>query len=40
VLGPIEKTFGISKVYIAAGVTPIVLILVWLMIRRIHRRMH
>jgi uncharacterized membrane-anchored protein len=40
VLGPIEKTFGISKVYIASGVTPIVLILVWLMIRRIHRRMH
>lgn len=40
VLGPIEKTYGISKVYIAAGVTPIVLLLVWLMIRRIHRRMH
>ena len=40
VLGPLEKTYGISKVYIAAGVTPIVLLLVWLMIRRIHRRMH
>lgn len=40
VLGPIEKTYAISKTYIAAGVTPIVLILVWLMIRRIHKRMH
>ena len=39
-LGPIEKTYGISKTYIGAGVTPIVLVLVWLMIRRIHRRMH
>lgn len=40
VLGPIEKTYGLSKVYIAAGVTPIVLLLVWIMIRRIHKRMH
>lgn len=40
VLGPIEKTYGISKTYIAAGVTPVVLILVWLMIRRIHKRIH
>jgi len=39
-LGPIEKTYGISKTYIGAGVTPIVLVLVWLMIRRIHQRMH
>lgn len=40
VLGPIEKTYGISKTYIGASVTPIVLALVWLMIRRIYRRMH
>ncbi|WP_458790174.1 DUF3422 family protein [Yoonia sp. MH D7] len=40
VLGPLEKTYGISKVYIASGVTPVVLILVWLMIRRIHRQIH
>lgn len=39
-LGPLEKTYEISKTYIAAGVTPVVLICVWLMIRRIHRRMH
>ena len=40
ILGPLEKTMGISKAYIAAGVTPIVLLCVWWMIRRIHRRMH
>lgn len=40
ILGPLEKTVGISKAYLAAGVTPIVLLCVWLMIRRIHRRMN
>ena len=39
-LGPLEKTTGLAKTYIAAGITPIVLVGVWLMIRRIHRKMH
>lgn len=38
--GPIEKHFDISKTYLAAGVTPLVLLAVWWMIRRIHRRIH
>ncbi len=39
-IGPVEKTMGIGKAYLAAGATPIVLLLVWLIIRRIHRQMH
>ncbi len=35
-LGPV----GIDKAVLAAGVTPVVLVLVWVVIRRIHRRMH
>lgn len=40
VLGPVEKAYGISKTMLAAGVTPVVLIVVWLLIQRIHRKMH
>lgn len=39
-LGPVEKLYGIPKPYIAAGVTPIVVLVVWTMIRRIHKKMH
>lgn len=39
VLGPLEKAFGISKVVLAAGATPVVLILVWLMVQRIRKHM-
>ncbi len=37
--GPVETAFGISKTLMAAGVTPIVLVLVWLMVQRIRRHM-
>jgi uncharacterized membrane-anchored protein len=40
VLGPVEKAYDISKTVLAAGVTPVVLIVVWLLIRRVHRKMH
>jgi uncharacterized membrane-anchored protein len=36
-LGPAEEAFGIGKAWIAAGVTPIVVLLVWLGIRRIRQ---
>jgi len=39
-LGPVEQVYGISKTLLAAGATPIVLVLVWLALRRIQRRMH
>jgi uncharacterized membrane-anchored protein len=39
-VGPVEKFYGISKTVLAAGVTPLVLLGVWLMIRRIHGKMH
>lgn len=38
-LGPVEKTAGISKTVLAAWATPVVVLAVWLMIRRIHRGM-
>lgn len=38
-LGPVEMVYGISKTVLAAGVTPAVLIVVWLLIRRAHRKM-
>ncbi len=38
-LGPIEKLYGVSKPMLAAGATPIVLIAVWLMVRRIRKHM-
>ena len=40
VLGPVEMAYGVSKTMLAAGVTPVVLIVVWLLIQRIHRKMH
>lgn len=40
ILGPLEGMLGIGKAYLAAGVTPIILIGVWLLIRRVHRRIH
>lgn len=39
-LGPVEKIYGVSKVYLAAGVTPLVLLLVWWMVRRIRSKFH
>ncbi len=39
-LGPVEKALELSKTVLAAGVTPVVVLCVWLMIRRIHRKMH
>jgi uncharacterized membrane-anchored protein len=38
-LGPVEKAAGLSKTVLAAAVTPVVVVAVWLMIRRIHKRM-
>ena len=40
VVGPAEKVFGIAKYWLAAGVTPVVVICVWLMLRRIQKSMH
>jgi uncharacterized membrane-anchored protein len=37
--GPLEKSFGISKVVMAAVATPIVLGLVWMMVNRIRKHM-
>ena len=39
-LGPVEEIYGVSKVYLAAGVTPLVLLLVWWMVRRIRSKFH
>ena len=39
-LGPVEKIYGVSKVYLAPGVTPLVLLLVWWMVRRIRSKFH
>jgi uncharacterized membrane-anchored protein len=38
VLGPLEKAYGISKIFLAAGVTPVVLIFVWLLLHRVHKQ--
>jgi uncharacterized membrane-anchored protein len=37
-LGPLEKTMAISKTILAAGVTPMVLICVWLLLRNIKKK--
>lgn len=39
-LGPLEKLYGIEKYWLAAGVTPIVLLLVWLGLKRVHKSLH
>jgi len=39
-LGPLEKLFGVPKPFVAAAVTPVVIAGVWLMIQRIHKKMH
>lgn len=39
VAGPLEQAFGVSKVVMAAVATPIVLLLVWIMVNRIHKHM-
>ncbi len=39
VLGPLETSFGIGKAGMAALVTPVVLLLVWLMVQRIRKHM-
>ena len=38
-LGPVEKVAGLTKTVLAAAVTPVVVVAVWWMIRRIHKRM-
>ena len=38
-LGPVEKFYGVSKTIMAAGVTPVILICVWLFLRRLRRHM-
>lgn len=37
-LGPLEQIYGVSKTFLAAGVTPIILICVWSILRQIHKR--
>ncbi|WP_293449316.1 DUF3422 domain-containing protein [Planktotalea sp.] len=37
-LGPLEKTLAISKTILAAGVTPLVLICVWLLLRNLKKK--
>ncbi|PUB19032.1 DUF3422 family protein [Yoonia sediminilitoris] len=39
ILGPLEKTYGISKSVMAAGATPVVLVAVWLLVQRIRKHM-
>ncbi|MEP5153716.1 DUF3422 domain-containing protein [Planktotalea sp.] len=36
-LGPVEKAFGLSKTLLAAGVTPITLLCVWLLLHRLRK---
>ncbi len=38
-LAPLETVFDLPKLVLAAGVTPVVLLLVWLVVRRIHNRL-
>jgi uncharacterized membrane-anchored protein len=40
VLGPLEKVAGIGKHWLAAGATPVVLAAVWLILRRVQRKLH
>ena len=40
VLAPLEKLQGVSKPWLTAGVTPVVVLAVWLALRRIQRAMH
>ncbi|WP_108814781.1 DUF3422 family protein [Loktanella sp. Alg231-35] len=37
--GPLAASFGLGKVTMAAIVTPVVLVLVWMMVNRIHKHM-
>lgn len=39
VLGPLTYSFGISKTVLAAGVTPVMLVSVWLLLRHLHKRL-
>ncbi|SFS13721.1 DUF3422 family protein [Yoonia litorea] len=38
-LAPLEESFGLSKAFMAAAATPVVLLLVWLMVNRIRKHM-
>lgn len=40
IAGPLEKSFHISKTTMAAVATPLVLLAVWAMVQRIHKRLH
>ena len=39
VLGPLETAFGVSKTLLAAGVTPLILILVWMLVQRLRKHL-
>lgn len=39
-LEPVAKSAGIEKVWLTAGLTPLVILLVWLAVRRIRRKLH
>ena len=38
-LGPVQQAWGLSKYTLAAGLTPLVILAVWLMVRRIRRKL-
>ena len=38
--GPLEKMYGISKTLMVAGVTPVILLCVWLFMHRIEKHLH
>jgi len=38
-LGPLEKAYAIPKVFLASGITPVVLFVVWLLVRRVHKKL-
>lgn len=40
VLGPLEKIYDVPKVMMGAVATPLVLLAVWMMVQRIHKKMH
>lgn len=40
VFAPLEKVLGIAKYWLTAGVTPLVILVVWFALRRIQRAMH
>jgi len=39
-LVPFAKKLGVDKIWVSAGLTPLVILLVWLMVRRIRKKLH